>query len=365
MRGQHATAPCVACHPKIDVGATSTRVFALGPVGRSCVTCHRAQHGDPGSSRAASRELAAQTQACERCHNERNWQAFAGSVAFDHAITGAPLVGGHAKAPCASCHQPTKRSVPALDDCTSCHEDRHRGTLGDRCEACHSAASWKPDATLTDHQRTRLPLEGAHAVQGCPTCHQDAAAGDFRGLSPACAGCHEHTVVERAPHPPHVGAAFAACEGCHSSLGWRPAYFDHAQFWVLTGRHTTTACGACHLDASNFANTPTTCQGCHQDDLEGASFGHDGIDTSDCSLCHTTTGWTPASLPDHDPIFPLRGEHDAPCATCHTTPGMSEVFTCFGCHEHDPGPTNSHHDEVSGYVYESAQCYRCHPRGRE
>ena len=35
-----------------------------------------------------------------------------------------------------------------------------------------------------------------------------AAAGDFRGLDPACQSCHQHTVRERQPHPMHAGAAF-------------------------------------------------------------------------------------------------------------------------------------------------------------
>jgi hypothetical protein len=39
------------------------------------------------------------------------------------------------------------------------------------------------------------------------------------------------------------------------------------------------------------------------------------------------------------------------------------LFSCLtGCHARST--TESHHREVSGFRYESAACYACHPTGR-
>jgi hypothetical protein len=40
------------------------------------------------------------------------------------------------------------------------------------------------------------------------------------------------------------------------------------------------------------------------------------------------------------------------------------VFSCITCHEHDKTSTDSEHRGVSNYVYNSANCYACHPTGR-
>ena len=83
--------------------------------------------------------------------------------------------------------------------------------------------------------------------------------------------------------------------------------------------------------------------------------------------CHTVDDWD--SDFDHDgrffPIF--SGPHDnewATCQTCHQNPGNFSTFTCLTCHEHNRADTDNDHDEVSGYAYDSALCYQCHPDGR-
>jgi hypothetical protein len=363
LRGKHAAAACAACHPSLPVAGAATVVYRLGAAARDCVGCHAAQHGDAGSPRAAPRALAASTRACADCHGETAWSAVGAAARFDHATTGSPLVGGHARAACHGCHRPQVSPVAAMADCAGCHPDRHGGRLGDRCEGCHSPASWKPDAILVDHQRTRLPLLGAHAVQGCPRCHTTAAAGDFRGLDPRCGACHAHTVVERQPHPAHTGAAFRACEDCHSSMAWRPAHIDHDRYWPLTGAHRRTSCAACH-PGNQLGGVPRACAGCHQREAAGAALDHADLGT-DCAACHTTSAWAPAEFPDHDRAFPLSGPHDRACATCHTTPGMYQAYRCVDCHEHAQARSDRQHDEVAGYTWVSTECYRCHPRGRE
>jgi hypothetical protein len=52
------------------------------------------------------------------------------------------------------------------------------------------------------------------------------------------------------------------------------------------------------------------------------------------------------------------------CSDCHVTAGSFRVFECILCHEHsNRSEVDSKHRGVSGYAYQSAACYRCHPRG--
>jgi len=79
------------------------------------------------------------------------------------------------------------------------------------------------------------------------------------------------------------------------------------------------------------------------------------------------TGWTPAIMPDHDPIFPIfSGRHNRKwdtCSECHVAPGNFKAFECIFCHKHDQPETDSKHQGITGYVYSSPACYDCHPTG--
>ena len=82
-----------------------------------------------------------------------------------------------------------------------------------------------------------------------------------------------------------------------------------------------------------------------------------------CATCHSTNGWTPSTF-NHNTWFPIAsGRHQFPCASCHVSAGNFNNFECILCHEHSQSNTNSHHQGVGGYVYESHACYQCHPRG--
>lgn len=363
LRGRHATAACEACHPKVRVQVTAklaidSEVYVLPAKLRECVGCHRPQHGAPGTP------LAQATSACTTCHDEASWRDIRVAVLFDHAATGSPLVGGHQNAACSGCHNPTRRKVPAMAACATCHQDRHGGKLGEHCESCHSPATWKQDQLLVDHQRTRLPLVGAHAVQACSACHRNRDAGDYRGLDPTCRGCHWHTVEDRLPHPDHTkDPAFLTCENCHSVLGWRPAHVDHDKFsFALTGKHAALACTACHAAGQPFSTASRQCLSCHQKDLSTANatvMAHDTYGTK-CEQCHNASSWLGAKVAH--PEFGLP-HHNATCAQCHTTPTDPMMFTCLTSGCHPQAETDSRHRSVGGYMYEPTACYRCHKGG--
>jgi hypothetical protein len=59
------------------------------------------------------------------------------------------------------------------------------------------------------------------------------------------------------------------------------------------------------------------------------------------------------------------GKWNNDCTTCHTVPSDFAIHTCFSCHEHDQAKAADQHTSVPGYSYQSAECLRCHPDGRD
>jgi hypothetical protein len=90
---------------------------------------------------------------------------------------------------------------------------------------------------------------------------------------------------------------------------------------------------------------------------------HAGFFGLHCQLCHTTSAWSPAQLRDHR--FPLDhgGQGEVDCQTCHPT--VYSEYTCYGCHEHEPGKTEEEHREERISLEELQQCATCHPTGQE
>ena len=162
-----------------------------------------------------------------------------------------------------------------------------------------------------------------------------------------------------------------SCESCHTTVAWSPAAFDHSTTgFPLTGAHRSATCNQCHGDGV-YAGKPTACVSCHQSDFNGAAnpnHASAGFSTA-CETCHNTTAWSPSTF-DHDAAwFPIySGTHAgrwSRCAQCHPVATDFTTFTCLSCHPHDDrATTDGHHTGIAGYSYDSASCYRCHPRGR-
>jgi hypothetical protein len=396
---------CLDCH---DAGRELS--------GRKCLTCHVSiaaeLRADRGYHALATRHGTA--LACGSCHSEHNgrpfdlisWRSMGGRDRFDHAQTGWPLEGAHARQRCEACHTArlvtdaavrADRSLSVARTylglgtaCASCHLDEHRGRVGPRCERCHTVEAWKP--ARFDHARTRFPLTGRHAALRCAQCHSmrtqpvtgptgvvDSSFLDFRatrtGWDRGCVGCHAS---------PHRDAArVGACERCHTTAGWfdladSVRHFDHAAVgFPLRGAHAGAPCESCHLATprsplpagvalvrENFLRTFDRvrmvfhrCDACHasvhQSELAGA------FASEDCAACHDQSRFTPTSFSAaaHDSsAFPLTGAHRAiPCSACHKLlPGAPArsgqirfrfgALNCAACHD-DPhrGQFAGHH----------------------
>ena len=260
LQGSHRAVGCSTCH----VGER------YKGIGATCVDCHRIQ--DVHNERYGPK--------CESCHDQDKWRA----VRFNHdRETKFPLRGAHAKVKCDACHTGTLYRDKLATTCGSCHlkDDRHKGQLGNRCERCHVEVSWRR-ITSFDHDLTRFPLIGRHAVVPCEECHRSLL---FKGTPLSCNSCH------RDRH--HEGRLGTNCALCHNPNSWKRWRFDHdAQTrFPLTGAHRGLNCQACHVMRNvTRIELATDCYACHrQDDAHRGSFGRA------CERCHTTTSFKQGS----------------------------------------------------------------------
>jgi len=313
---------------------------------------------------------------CATCHTARAWTPAAVPKDFDHAgWSGFALEGRHADVSCRGCHLDLRFDRPEIapDDCASCHADFHRGQFAEGCAECHGTRSFQDVPAVRIHARSGFPLTGAHLQTTCASCHFDARGGNYRNLDRQCIACHR-SEFESTQVIDHVAQGFSTeCLQCHDTRAWADApAFDHAMTgFPLVGAHDRLRCGSCHVRPGNALrfqpSGPNDCIACHQADYERA---HDsrGFPTT-CLDCHDQQSFGGADF-DHDarwfPIF--SGAHQGrwqSCADCHpAAPNDYVSFTCTSGGCHGQAETDSRHQEVRDYVYDSQHCYACHASGR-
>lgn len=353
LEGTHSRLDCKLCHESL--------IFEEAQTG--CISCHEDIH-----SMSVGND-------CARCHDSESW--LVDNIPELHEENGFPLMGAHGNLSCVECHtsETNLRFDRIGNECISCHMDDYAATdnpphqssgFSTNCEECHNPLGfgWEADPIAHDF----FPLVLGHDINDCSQCH---TTGNFSDANPDCFECHQ-TDFQIAANPPHQELGFPTdCKSCHTlDPGWMPATFDiHDEYYPLHGAHAdiATDCDACHQ--GNYTNTPNTCFGCHEDDYnrtDDPNHAQAGFST-DCAACHSEDAWEPADF-DHDgEYFPIysgehRGEWDA-CTDCHNVAGNYAIFTCFTCH--GQSSTDREHREVGGYSYNSNECYRCHPNGRE
>jgi hypothetical protein len=351
LEGRHLDAPCGGCHLNGVYKGTPMR----------CYDCHWIRRQDDRYRTALGAD-------CENCHRPISWTA----VQWDHgARTGMPLNAAHRNLSCDNCHK-NGRFQQISFDCYSCHREDYEETdepnharagFPTTCELCHlpSHTSW--EQASFDHNSV-FPRQGIHATLECSACHKN---GIYAGTPRECYGCHRAD-YESTRDPNHAAAGFpTSCEFCHkaSDSDWDRASFSHNTIYPLQGVHATLNCAACHIN-NVYKGTPRECYGCHRADYESTRDPNHvsaGFPTT-CESCHrvSDTSWDQARF-DHV-WFPITsGVHAGnSCSACHPDVSNFKVFDCLGCH--DRNSTTPEHRQVTGYVYDSAACYSCHPQGR-
>ncbi|MEW5829004.1 MAG: hypothetical protein AB1846_08965 [Chloroflexota bacterium] len=310
--GKHEAVACEACHVN--------HVYRGIP--SDCVACHAQDDKHDGAFGPD----------CGACHTPEGWER-----AVDHSQFAFPLEGKHANLACESCHAGgVFKGTPM--DCVSCHaqDDGHAGSLGSQCGTCHTPQGWSPAAPF-DHNTTSFSL-AAHTAKpdgsayACRDCHVTGYAPPFNQTS--CADCHFE--VDLAFTQQHISDFRTNCLACHDGLDSHGAAFDHnAVAFQLTGSHAQASCSRCHFGARSLADlraAPQECRVCHQkDDFHAGTFD------VDCSTCHSTTAWKPASFDHNSADFKLTGKHAAvACGSCHADGRYTITPTaCFACHSGD------------------------------
>jgi len=142
---------CALCHGKtLRTSMVDACAECHGAI-RHQIESHQGLHG------VLDGKLAGE---CGKCHAEHNGgrvrlvnetsfrlSGFATTEAFDHStVTNYTLTGRHAKLRCEQCHRDAevvelppahKRFLGLSQQCTSCHEDVHKGAYGSDCAECH------------------------------------------------------------------------------------------------------------------------------------------------------------------------------------------------------------------------------------
>jgi hypothetical protein len=251
--------------------------------------------------------------------------------------------GAHITTSCILCHVNGQYQGGIPTDCWSCHQADYNGTQDPNhvaggfphdCSLCHTTDNWNGGGF--NHSGTNFPLTGAHIGLACALCH---ASGQYNGLPSDCWSCHQAN-YEGATSPNHISNQFPHdCTPCHSTSAWQPSTFDHSQSpFPLTGAHVSVSCILCRVNGQ-YQGTPTDCWSCHQANYNGVTDPNhvSGNYDHNCTICHTTSGWSPATFDHSGTNFPLTGAHvNAACALCHVNGQFQGTPTdCIYCHQND------------------------------
>jgi hypothetical protein len=297
---------------------------------------------------------------CSVCHNSSDWKVDFKTNKFDHSLTKFPLIGQHSITDCRSCHTDLVFEN-AQPECISCHTDIHQETVGLDCSRCHTPNSWIVEDINGLHQMNRFALLGQHLSADCVQCHSRYTDLYFEPLDVDCYSCHKEN-YNSTSFPKHTEAGFSTdCQVCHSinAVDWAGTSIIH-DFFPLVGGHTIQDCFACHEQGGNFSGLSTDCYSCHQHNYESTQDpNHIAANFStDCSLCHTIYGWSPANFDHNQTAFPLTGKHiNVNCSDCHTNGYTGTPSDCYSCHQQDYESTNDPNHVAEGFPTDCSLCH--------
>ncbi len=383
LAAPHADVGCEACHPtELDFEGRYP-----GREADSCSSCHEDVHG----GQFADGPFGA--GGCLACHERRRFEPHAFDVDL-HARLALPLTGAHTKTACADCHTERlthvagapRAFVDTAPECSACHEDAHLGAFDGRspqapaatsdvradveptCERCHDTTDFagEEDERFDHAAWTPFPVLGAHAQEGCASCHPRSTEADRFGRTfgriaehfgpfEGCVTCHEdvHRGGFDDPAFPVEVDGREGCARCHVQSSFRTFYkgFEHETWtgFALEDAHAAAACTDCHAPTERpdafgrrWGHAPgSDCSACH-DNVHGEQFELFG--RTDCARCHASAKSFTQLIFDHtwDSRFPLEGAHaELDCAACHTAPTAGDPLSvrykplgtdCVDCH---------------------------------
>ncbi|QNJ96620.1 cytochrome c family protein [Constantimarinum furrinae] len=366
-------------HSKFEGMSNCTLCHELGSkvTNNKCLECHTEIKSLLSQNKGFHATPRVESQDCFKCHSEHHGRNFDmirfDTQNFNHDLTGFELEGAHASVDCRLCHAPKNIKDPKLrkrsgtylgldDQCLSCHDDYHQGTLPVNCLQCHNMNAFSPVLNF-DHDQADFKLKGKHLAVDCKECHKvttknGSSFQQFTGMNFSdCKACHQD---------PHNNQLPGACAQCHTESSFNTftgrGNFNHSRTdFDLKGQHKRIDCFTCHANTSNIsnlfqdrANVPeNNCVACHSDP-------HDNKYGQDCAKCHSEESFL--ALKDMDFFdhsitdFPLEGMHTGvDCRACHierfSTP--IDFSECKSCH------SDYHNGEFAENGI-SPDCKTCH-----
>lgn len=317
LNGKHKETKCKECHND----------FKYKPLEKTCISCHKKDDEKAHKNVFGDK--------CEKCHSETKWDK---DLTFDHndrKYTKFDLEDKHKETKCNECHKKPKEVEELQTTCISCHkkDDKHKGSLGEKCADCHNAKDWKDQPGFDHNKDTKFPLYSKHKDAKCKECHTTGLK--FEKVAMNCYSCHKRADEDKG----HKGNYGEKCEKCHKETKWKESIFNHDKDtkYILNYKHKDVKCNDCHNMGKLYEHKLTDkCFDCHKktDDDKG----HKGNLGKDCEKCHNEKGWKEVDFDhDKDTKYPLKWKHkDVKCAECHTAKNNYREKTptdCYSCHK--------------------------------
>ncbi len=374
IKGQISPGELSKQHAAYEGLSNCTKCHVLGKAvtDDKCLTCHKEIHNLIDNKRGYHSSDDVKSKKCFNCHNEHHGRKFQlikfDSDKFNHKKAGFELLGKHSELKCAECHtqkfnksKKNKTYLGLNTKCLTCHQDYHKGSLGENCISCHNNKTFK-EVNKFDHNKANFKLTGKHSSVDCNKCHKTVIKDGketqiFKGLQfSSCSNCHTDQ---------HSGKFGSNCESCHVTNSFKEikniGKFDHNKTnFPLIGKHTDVTCLDCHVGGISNKPKYEKCSNCHEDYHEG-QLTKNGI-KRDCSVCHIIEGFNITQFPieEHNKTkFQLLGSHLAiTCQSCHYKEEKWQFLikgeNCINCHE------NVHKNFISKEFLGENNCQNCH-----
>ena len=158
VNAQISPGDLTSAHAKFEGISNCTKCHVLGKQVQvsKCLDCHTEIKKLMDSNRGYHAGSEVKGKNCWSCHSEHHGRNFRiinfNRDGFDHSKAGFRLTGKHAEIKCDDCHKQEfiqmqeviarKNTLLGLKEtCKSCHEDIHRGSLGNKCSNCHNTTT--------------------------------------------------------------------------------------------------------------------------------------------------------------------------------------------------------------------------------
>lgn len=348
-----------------------------------CSKCHNSSFITDSKLKKKNKTFLGLTEKCQNCHEDyhqttlgndctscHNTEKFKPLKNFDHNKTNFRLTGRHDTVECISCHTMEKKNGKdfqrfkglSFANCSSCHNDVHKGVFGADCKSCHSTNGFNViNQSAFNHSLTKFPLVGKHQQVGCNDCHKSGIS-----VKPAFAMCINcHSDYHKGDFV--VNGINRECKECHTEQGFSPSNFsieEHNKLnFKLTGSHLAVPCKSCHgkNDAWHFKSIGKNCIDCHNN-VHGSELTAEYLPENNCSYCHITDNWNTINFKHDLTAFKLLGKHKSvSCNQCHVQIDSSGKLSyrfaslksdCVVCHN------DIHYGQF--IINQKNECSRCH-----